>query len=115
MQKQHNVVVAQPNNAQGDEIDRGKGSVPRPTVSFCHGNRVVGGGVVPDLRFMSEETQNRFTAIVLGGSLRARAWHGEFLRTKSTSLEPRRFTVISRIGRGQKKIRSKAQRAVITP
>ena len=71
VQKQHNVVVAQPNNAQGDEIDRGK-ALYHDHCQFCHGNRVVGGGVVPDLRFMSEETQNRFTAIVLGGSLRAR-------------------------------------------
>ena len=30
--------------------------------------RVVGNGVIPDLRFMSAETHSEFNAIVLGGA-----------------------------------------------
>jgi quinohemoprotein ethanol dehydrogenase len=33
----------------------------------CHGDGVVGGGVVPDLRYLSAETHAQFDAIVLGG------------------------------------------------
>jgi quinohemoprotein ethanol dehydrogenase len=33
----------------------------------CHGDGVVGGGVVPDLRYMSAQTHAEFEAIVLGG------------------------------------------------
>jgi len=33
----------------------------------CHGDGAVGGGVVPDLRYMSAETHAQFDAIVLGG------------------------------------------------
>jgi quinohemoprotein ethanol dehydrogenase len=34
----------------------------------CHGFDVVSGGMMPDLRYMSAETQDRFRDIVLGGS-----------------------------------------------
>ena len=33
----------------------------------CHGDGAVGGGVVPDLRYMSAQTHAEFDAIVLGG------------------------------------------------
>ena len=33
----------------------------------CHGDGAVGGGVVPDLRYMSAQTHAEFEAIVLGG------------------------------------------------
>ncbi len=35
--------------------------------SVCHGLDAVGGGVVPDLRFMSAQSHEQFYAIVLGG------------------------------------------------
>jgi quinohemoprotein ethanol dehydrogenase len=34
----------------------------------CHGVNVISGGMTPDLRYMSAETQRQFDAIVLGGS-----------------------------------------------
>lgn len=34
----------------------------------CHGMRVVGNGVIPDLRFMGAETHDEFNDIVLGGA-----------------------------------------------
>jgi mono/diheme cytochrome c family protein len=36
----------------------------------CHGDGAVGGGVVPDLRFMNAEKHQMWMAIVLGGLLR---------------------------------------------
>jgi quinohemoprotein ethanol dehydrogenase len=33
----------------------------------CHGFNVISGGMMPDLRYMSPETQRQFAAIVLGG------------------------------------------------
>jgi quinohemoprotein ethanol dehydrogenase len=38
----------------------------------CHGMRAVGGGVIPDLRFMSAETHASFDAIVLEGARASR-------------------------------------------
>tara|TARA_B100000929_G_scaffold11817_2_gene9822 strand:- start:124 stop:2211 length:2088 start_codon:yes stop_codon:yes gene_type:complete len=35
---------------------------------FCHGAGAVGGGVIPDLQQMSQETHTAFLGIVLGGS-----------------------------------------------
>jgi len=35
--------------------------------SMCHGIGAKGGGVVPDLRYMSEQTHTEFVAIVFGG------------------------------------------------
>lgn len=35
--------------------------------SMCHGLDAVGGGVVPDLRFMSAQSHEQFYAIMLGG------------------------------------------------
>ena len=34
---------------------------------MCHGAGAVGGGVLADLRYMSEETHENFNAITLGG------------------------------------------------
>jgi PQQ-dependent dehydrogenase (methanol/ethanol family) len=42
----------------------------------CHGDGAVGGGVVPDLRYMSAQTHAEFEAIVLGGLRHERGMAG---------------------------------------
>ncbi len=37
---------------------------------ICHGTGAVGGGVLPDLRYSSAETHEKWDAIVLGGMLK---------------------------------------------
>jgi mono/diheme cytochrome c family protein len=36
--------------------------------AMCHGESAVGGGILPDLRYMSEQTHQDYYAIVLGGA-----------------------------------------------
>lgn len=43
----------------------------------CHGFNVISGGMMPDLRYMSPETQRQFVAIVFGG-IRAQKGMGSF-------------------------------------
>ena len=49
------------------EIKRGETLYGR-NCAFCHGISAKSNYIVPDLRYMSEQTHNEFTAIVLGGS-----------------------------------------------
>lgn len=49
----------------------------------CHGISVNGSGIVPDLRYMSEQTEREFQAIVLGG-LRSHKGMVGFYRTLSS-------------------------------
>lgn len=50
------------------------------TCAACHGLTVEGNGVIPDLRYMSAQTQSEFQAIVLGG-LRAHKGMAGFYET----------------------------------
>jgi PQQ-dependent dehydrogenase (methanol/ethanol family) len=52
--------------ADAATIERGK-ELFAPICSGCHGDGAVGGGVVPDLRYLSPQTHAEFDAIVLGG------------------------------------------------
>jgi mono/diheme cytochrome c family protein len=36
--------------------------------AMCHGESAVGGGILPDLRYMNSQTHQDFYAIVLGGA-----------------------------------------------
>lgn len=49
------------------EMKRGETLYGR-NCAFCHGISAKSNYIVPDLRYMSEQTHNEFTAIVLGGS-----------------------------------------------
>lgn len=43
---------------------------------FCHGDGAVSGGIVPDLRYASEETHQQWDAIVIGGLRHAQGMPG---------------------------------------
>ena len=42
----------------------------------CHGDGAASGGIIPDLRFASEDTHARWDAIVIGGSLQQNGMPG---------------------------------------
>jgi quinohemoprotein ethanol dehydrogenase len=50
-----------------DVLEAGNSAYHR-VCAGCHGMRVVGGGVIPDLRYMSEATHADFDAIVIEGT-----------------------------------------------
>jgi PQQ-dependent dehydrogenase (methanol/ethanol family) len=55
-----------PLTADAATVARGK-TLYAQYCSACHGDGAVGGGVVPDLRYMSAQTHAEFDAIALGG------------------------------------------------
>jgi quinohemoprotein ethanol dehydrogenase len=56
-----------PQTASADTIARGEAAYNK-TCRLCHGGRLISGGMIPDLRFMSAQTHQQFDAIVLGGA-----------------------------------------------
>jgi len=57
-----------PPESNADEVTIANGEEKYHAYCFvCHGVGAVGGGVISDLRYMSEETHSKFSAIVLGG------------------------------------------------
>jgi quinohemoprotein ethanol dehydrogenase len=52
----------------GDEVLELGNAAYHRVCAGCHGMRAVGGGVIPDLRFMTAATHADFDAIVLGGA-----------------------------------------------
>ncbi len=56
--------------ASAEEVRRG-GTLYQRSCGVCHGLQVVGGGVIPDLRFASRRVHEEFVAIVLGGTRQA--------------------------------------------
>jgi quinohemoprotein ethanol dehydrogenase len=50
-----------------DVIELGNAAYHR-VCAGCHGMRVVGNGVIPDLRFMTTQTHDEFDDIVRGGA-----------------------------------------------
>ena len=57
-----------PPESNADEVTIANGEEKYHAYCFvCHGAGAVGGGVISDLRYMSEETHKKFSAIVLGG------------------------------------------------
>ncbi len=57
-----------PPESNADEVTITNGEEKYHAYCFvCHGVGAVGGGVISDLRYMSEETHSKFSAIVLGG------------------------------------------------
>ena len=61
--------------ADADTVARGK-TLYSQFCMACHGDGAVGGGVVPDLRYMSAQTHTEFEAIVLGGLRHERGMAG---------------------------------------
>lgn len=65
--------LAKPPELDADEATIAKGwEAFAIHCSVCHGNAVVGGGVIPDLRHSDAETHKIWDAIVLGGIYRDR-------------------------------------------
>ena len=62
-------------DVDADVLETGNGAYHR-VCAGCHGMRVVGGGVIPDLRYMNAETHAEFSAIVLDGALADRGMVG---------------------------------------
>ncbi|MCK5903948.1 MAG: c-type cytochrome, partial [Gammaproteobacteria bacterium] len=57
-----------PPESNADQVSIDNGEAKYHSYCFvCHGAGAVGGGVISDLRYMSEETHDKFSAIVLGG------------------------------------------------
>jgi quinohemoprotein ethanol dehydrogenase len=54
-------------DVEDDVLERGNAAYHR-VCAGCHGMRAVGGGVIPDLRYMSAATHAEFDEIVLGGA-----------------------------------------------
>ena len=42
---------------------------------FCHGAGVIGGGVIPDLRYLDEVGHKTFLGVILGGMHSEKKWH----------------------------------------
>jgi len=57
--------------ASAETVARGEALFTRNCV-VCHGAGVVGGGVLPDLRYLHPDKQANFSAIVLHGALKDR-------------------------------------------
>jgi quinohemoprotein ethanol dehydrogenase len=56
-----------PMTASADTVDQGE-LLYHQNCSVCHGGGAVSSGVLPDLRYMSEQTHQIFQGIVLGGA-----------------------------------------------
>jgi quinohemoprotein ethanol dehydrogenase len=56
-----------PQNVPATVMELGNAAYHR-VCAGCHGMRAVGGGVIPDLRFMDADTHAGFDDIVLGGA-----------------------------------------------
>ncbi len=57
-----------PPESDADQVSIDNGEVKYHSYCFvCHGAGAVGGGVISDLRYMTAETHDKFSAIVLGG------------------------------------------------
>jgi len=59
--------LSRPVDGDANTIQKGETIYGR-NCSFCHGASARSNHIVPDLRYMSEQTHNEFTAIVLAGS-----------------------------------------------
>ncbi|MEM1403621.1 MAG: PQQ-dependent dehydrogenase, methanol/ethanol family [Pseudomonadota bacterium] len=60
------VIDPPPMVANADSVARGQNHY-RNYCMFCHGDNVIGGGAIPDLRALTEEKHAQFQAVVLGG------------------------------------------------
>ncbi|MFZ8932210.1 MAG: c-type cytochrome, partial [Pseudomonadales bacterium] len=56
-----------PMTASADTVDQGE-LLYHQNCSVCHGGGAVSSGVLPDLRYMDEQTHQIFQGIVLGGA-----------------------------------------------
>jgi len=64
-------------NIEQDPDDVARGSlIYHSHCQFCHGNALVAGGTLPDLRYMDTDAQRDFMAITYGGALRHKGMVG---------------------------------------
>lgn len=60
------VIDPPPMTASAEQVYEGQ-RLYRDYCQFCHGDNVIGGGAIPDLRALTKEKHEQFLAIVLGG------------------------------------------------
>ena len=74
----------------------GRQPLPPLVCATCHGIGAVGGGVLPDLRYATQETHDQLMSIVLGGTLQSHGMPSFAKWLNESDVERIRAYVVSR-------------------